>query len=1186
MISTMRLVAQVVLAVACGNLGAAEVIRPPGPSSAAEQLIPIHFTLKTPGFVTLVIEDAQGKRVRNLISETPFPAGENVAEWDGLDDLGRDTDAAKHAVYHIPGRMVVPGHYQVRGLVRPALRLLYEMTPYNPGNPPWRTGSKSSEWLANHTAPSTVLFLPAGTAPAREPMVDKQDWNQTQLATPMEKIPPYTGGQILVGSHVSEGGSGLAWLDTQGRKLHGQMWLGGVWTAASHLARDTGKNPVPGVYAYAAAYWRGDKYNNNLEELRLHELVNDRIKAPQDKRFGTGEDRLVLTPTYKFPEGKRSSDNINAAEANETGLTGLTVRDGLIVASLGKLNRLLFIDGHAHRVIGSVPLENPRGVWFDSQGRLLALSGTKLLRFDPVHFKAPAEAGAAESTLSLSKAEVVLAKGLEEPQQLTLDQAGNIYISDWGHHHQVKVFSSTGRFVRTIGTSGVPIAGPYDPARMNHPNGLSVDDQGRLWVAETDKNPKRISLWNTVSGKLINAFYGPAKYGGGGSLDPADKSRFFYTDEGGGLEFKLDWKSCTDQPVAITYRPGGDVPPFRAKYVGQGPETAFHVGGRMYLTDCYASSPTEGTRTANVWLYEHGVARSVAAVGSTKGANNQCYPIFKTDAFRAILPAGVKLDDERRHLLFAWSDRNEDGQMQPEETTFFQPLRESVKGQTLVDGVTVQRDLSVAIALVGDQALRLAPQGFTSHGVPLYDASKPQVLAEHAQRKVSSGHGQALVGQDGWTVLTTPPFPLAQQGVGGVKNGVPMWSYPSLWPGLHASHIAPMPDQPGMLIGTTRLLGPIFSARGSDLGELWAINGNKGTLYIFTTDGLFVATLFQDARTGKPWPAEAKRGVDLSEVSLHEEDFSPTITQMEDGEILMQVGFTGNLVRLEGLNQARRLPDRTFEVTAVQLEAARTCVTQRESRRQREKGPSELNVRILAPANAPKVDGKIEDWSDAQWITINERKQQVGNWGRRDVKTEAALSLAGDSLYAVYKTDDPKLLNNSGEALQNLFKTGGCLDLMMGANPAANPQRKSAGAGDVRLLVTLVQGRTTAMLYRPVSPGRTHDPVEFTSPVRSLRFDQVENVSTEVRLASTVEKDEKTGIFTVIFEFSVPLRTLGSQPATGQAIRGDLGILRGNGFQTMQRVYWCNKATGLVSDLPSEAELTPHLWGTWKFVSP
>ena len=36
--------------------------------------------------------------------------------------------------------------------------------------------------------------------------------------------------------------------------------------------------------------------------------------------------------------------------------------------------------------------------------------------------------------------------------------------------------------------------------------------------------------------------------------------------------------------------------------------------------------------------------------------------------------------------------------------------------------------------------------------------------------------------------------------------------------------------------------------------------------------------------------------------------------------------------------------------------------------------------------------------------------------------------------------------------------------------------------------------------------------------------------------------------------------------------------------QTTQRVYWNNKATAITADVPSEAELTPKLWGLWNVV--
>src|SRR5438477_5284786 len=219
----------------------------------------VNFTLSQPGFVTLVLEDANGKRVRNLIAETPFPAGKNTAWWDGLDDLGRDPEAARRGIYDVPGKLVRPGLYRARGLVRPQLKARWLMAPYfGAANPPWANGDRSSEWLANHTPPSAIVFVPAGAAPERE------------------GHPTSAGGQVIVGSEVAEGGSGVAWLDLDGNKLYGQMWIGGIWTGASQLTRDAGDDPVPGVYAYTASVWEN--------ELRLFELQHKIDNAPKDWR--------------------------------------------------------------------------------------------------------------------------------------------------------------------------------------------------------------------------------------------------------------------------------------------------------------------------------------------------------------------------------------------------------------------------------------------------------------------------------------------------------------------------------------------------------------------------------------------------------------------------------------------------------------------------------------------------------------------------------------------------------------------------------------------------------------------------------------------------------------------------------------------------------------------------------------
>ena len=135
-------------------------------------------------------------------------------------------------------------------------------------------------------------------------------------------------------------------------------------------------------------------------------------------------------------------------------------------------------------------------------------------------------------------------------------------------------------------------------------------------------------------------------------------------------------------------------------------------------------------------------------------------------------------------------------------------------------------------------------------------------------------------------------------------------------------------------------------------------------------------------------------------------------------------------------------------------------------------------------------------------------------------------------------------------------------------------------AGDVRLLVTQSEGQPLALLYRAVVPG-TKEPVPFTSPWRRSRS----TVSTtSARAAAREHRGEGR-------QRQGQARFTNSQcrsPRLACSLRtgndqGDLGILRGNGFQTLQRVYWNNKATAITADVPSEAELTPALWGRWQF---
>lgn len=67
-------------------------------------------------------------------------------------------------------------------------------------------------------------------------------------------------------------------------------------------------------------------------------------------------------------------------------------------------------------------------------------------------------------------------------------------------------------------------------------------------------------------------------------------------------------------------------------------------------------------------------------------------------------------------------------------------------------------------------------------------------------------------------------------------------------------------------------------------------------------------------------------------------------------------------------------------------------------------------------------------------------------------------------------------------------------------------------------------------------------------------------------------------------EASIPLTTLGFTPDAGKTYSLDMGAIFADppGTTRAARVYWLNKATCLVSDVPGEIMATPNLWGTAK----
>ena len=1094
-----------------GLLASAAAAKPAGAAGVAKAkeaapepvVVPVTFTLDKPQAVTIVVDDAQGKRVRNLFGGKEFLAGTHTVSWDGLveQDMQRAV-VPGHYYYGIQKLALAdPGRYTARALVHDPVDIRYEFAVNTGGTPPWKTVAGTGGWLHDHTPPSDIVFIPQAK-------------------------------RLLVASAVGEIGHGMVYLDpATGKKLAGarSYGVGGGWCGAQWLARDAGPKARAEVQAFSATAFG--------EYVEVWEHAD------------SGHFKI-----YSFK--KAGQETASCA--------GVAVFNDMAVVSLPDEEQLLVIDLKEGKLAATVPMPVAKGVAFLPGGELLVISEKKLRRFPAFDLATVA------ATLLPEKSQTVVGEGLDDPRCLRVF-GERLCVSDWGASQQVKLFDLTGKPLAAIGKAGPPLVGPYDEGHMNHPAGCwlvapatateaafagAPAGEPVLWVAEADERPKRLSVW-TLDGKLLKAFYGPPGYGGGGFLDGADKTRFFYN----GMECQLDWERGQSKLVNVYSREPLLLP-------GGMPETPIVVGGRRYLVNTFTPAGVQsGPGFVSVYIYGEGKAKQQGAEGEKLAelrpaalvgtlASMRDWPPLKNPAIESLVTGKT---------LLAWSDLNSDGAVQAEEC--------SVSDAAGSGDMMVDPSLRVSTG----SGLFVAPTRFTEAGMPVYDLATLAPAVETKQDAKPDANPDAkpvvagpLFSRDGWLISVGLP-------ISGARSGSAPWTYPQTHAGIQGSQPAGPPAYPGHVIGTTHLAGFTVTPKAGEAGELWTVIGNRGNLFMFTTDGFFVTELFRDriaAGQGSGpdpvvGPAEATRGLSLKEMSLGEEAFWPSITQTADGTIYLVAGHGFSAIcRVTGLDSVKRLPPRSIELTPALVEVARQLRVKKQQAEMADAGPKTLVVGLSPGAVA--VDGQSDDWTKATFVPIADG-------------LKGAVQVSGDRLYgAVIATGNARYadyLANVAAVDKLLFKGGGALDLQLGVNPQADPKREKPAVGDLRLLVARVKGKPKAMLYRQVVPG-TQEPEPFISPVKRVNMDRIDDVSDVVQVAaSPLSPAANTYADEVVYEFSVPLATLGLAPKADLSLRGDLGVLRGDGIETAARVYWHNKTTTFVSDIPGEVELNPGLWG-------
>ncbi|HUW31801.1 MAG TPA: FlgD immunoglobulin-like domain containing protein [Planctomycetota bacterium] len=444
--------------------------------------IRLDFQQPMDGKATIVIEDQQGNRVRNLVAGVPMPKGTNRIEWDGLDESGR---------------VVAPGVYTWRAISHPGITPNYLFSFCNDGQPPWRTGSGRDMWGPDHscltaaTAGDTWTFLGGSCAESGYAMVAVDETGTKRMhynaihGTGLAKVALASAGNYLYAAH-----DGLAW----GERIDKTK---PDWKAQQKLT----------ITRYDVATGRSVDY--------------------------PGKGRFAVVDRVEFGPGSTRPDWTG------TNLSGLAILGGKLYVGCRASDSLLVLDAETCNELGRIKLESPGTLAAGKDAIYAACRAGANTTVRPYGGMTVIGQGAVIVRISPAGGtpETVVAADAVSPAGIAVDAAGSIYASD-SATSTVKVFDSQGKLLREIGKPGGSYQGKYDPERFVNPCGIAIAPNGRLWVTENRGNPKRASAWNVKTGKLVKEKFGPTAYGASGAgFDYADHTSWI----GQGATWKLDF---------------------------------------------------------------------------------------------------------------------------------------------------------------------------------------------------------------------------------------------------------------------------------------------------------------------------------------------------------------------------------------------------------------------------------------------------------------------------------------------------------------------------------------------------------------------------------------------------------------------------------------------------------------------
>ncbi|MCS7049027.1 MAG: hypothetical protein NZ483_07020 [Verrucomicrobiae bacterium] len=742
---------------------------------------------------SVVVDDAEGRRVRNLLAMQPVTNTTMTITWDGRDEAGQP---------------VPPGTYTVRGLSLPRLKVTFDYAWYNPGNPPWE-GYPGGGWGGDHAGPSGVAVIPKAAG---------KPW------------------RVVIAGEIAEAGDAIYALNANYQKVFGYKR---GWGGARAVAVDE-------------------------DGLVYLVLWGQNALIRLDPATG-------LTVPFQRPAGV-----ISEVKLDSTGYSIAVRGDRIAIVTQGDektgvVPKLMVLSKSDGRTIAEWPVERLGWVAFDRTG--------KLYFSEPRGLFVVQEDGTRVA---------VTREGLGQAGALCFDKHNNLIVHDRGSDWQIKVFSPTGKLLRTVGKrggQGKQLA--WDSQILQDVSAVAVEEDGDVWIAEPD-HPRRTAVFGS-DGRLLREFIGNTQYGAYEcQLHEQDPTRAMAYN----VEFFVN-PNATQEYRPVRFLTSGPKPgsPFTLdRYVRGIRSLFFRAQGREYIVQYQPFAHV-------LYVEREGDYRPCGAIFHPKH--------WHIDDARRASP-GFREEDPVGAVRL-WSDWNEDELIQEEELQLvpeFDKPGEPWVRHFAGHNYPMSDDLTLYINARIIQPTRIAPGG-----TPIYEVARAVKFAEALDTSYGTFHraGKHLFG------MQFAPTLFHGRHVFTDLSGriIGFFNFTRL--ALHGSQNAPMP-LPGETAGETFVAG--VADIGGDLGAVIAHHGNMGQAFLFSEDGIFISSLFKDVRDNPAGYGErVEKGADWSNVTMTQEPFGGWFGKQSDGKVRYLFGRNAALVvQIHGLEQTRRFVAGTVEI--------------------------------------------------------------------------------------------------------------------------------------------------------------------------------------------------------------------------------------------------------------------------------